>query len=324
MLERVPLRREVRERPLDQPLAVQLGLGKDDVELDAELPQVFVLLRPLRQQGDCAAAAHPLVRRQVGESAPLAREGRLGELDQVLPLIAAFGKLRRASHLLLHPRPQRAGELVDLDPGVVHVELTRHRVAGPLEQRRQRVAQRRPASVAHVQRARRIGRHELDVHLEPPPRVAPPVVPASRKDLVEHPRELRLGEKEVDEPRACDLDLFHVTRWQLERLQQLLGDVPGLAAEQRGEYQGEVCRGVAVRGIARRFDFELRYRGRAELPRRTRERVDQRLMALHLSLAGFFFELSEVLDSGAFDSPVFPSAGLESASFVPGFSPARL
>ena len=51
---------------------------------------------------------------------------------------------------------------------------------------------------------------------------------------------------------------------------------------------------------------------------------DQRLMALHLSLAGFFFELSEVLDSGAFDSPVFPSAGLESASFVPGFSPARL
>ena len=103
-----------------------------------------------------------------------------------------------------------------------------------------------------------------------------------------------------------------------------MGDVPGLAAEQRGEYQGEVCRGVAVRGIARRFDFELRYRGRAELPRRTRERVDQRLMALHLSLAGFFFELSEVLDSGAFDSPVFPSAGLESASFVPGFSPARL
>src|SRR5437773_1965388 len=187
------------------------------------------------------------------------------------------------------------------------------------------VRQRRtPASVAHVQRARRIGRHELDVHLEPPPRVAPPVVPASRKDLVEHPRELRLGEKEVDEPRACDLDLFHVTRWQLERLQQLLGDVPGLAAEQRGEYQGEVCRGVAVRGIARRFDLELGNRGRAELPRRTRERVDQRLMARHLSPGGFFFELSEVFDSGAFDSAVFGSAGLESPSFVPGFSPARL
>ena len=56
-------------------------------------------------------------------------------------------------------------QLVDLRAGVVVVELARHRVALRLEQRRDRVAERRLAAVADVQRPGRIRRNELDLHL---------------------------------------------------------------------------------------------------------------------------------------------------------------
>ena len=62
-------------------------------------------------------------------------------------------------------RLHRERELLDLRAGVVVVELARDLVALRLEQRRDRVAERRLAAVADVQRAGRIGRDELDLHL---------------------------------------------------------------------------------------------------------------------------------------------------------------
>jgi hypothetical protein len=54
---------------------------------------------------------------------------------------------------------------VDLLAGIVVIELARYRAALPLEQRGDRIAERRLAAMADVQRAGRIGRNELDLDL---------------------------------------------------------------------------------------------------------------------------------------------------------------
>ena len=86
---------------------------------------------------------------------------------QILAVVAALGNRRRVTRRLADPSPQALGHAVDLDAGVVDVELARDRVAGPLEQRGDRIAQRGAATVADVERARGIGGDELDVDLEP-------------------------------------------------------------------------------------------------------------------------------------------------------------
>src|SRR6185312_6191564 len=149
-------------------------LEENHVELDAELPQILVLLGALRLDPDRTTATHPLVLREVREAPSLARENHRRELDEVVAVVAPLGNLRRPPDRLLHPCPQGAGELVDLSPRIVHVKLARHRVSRPLEQRRDAVAQRRPAPVPHVQRPGRIRRDEFHVHARSPPPPPPP------------------------------------------------------------------------------------------------------------------------------------------------------
>ena len=70
-----------------------------------------------------------------------------------------------AADRLLHPCPERLRQLVDLNPGIVHVELAGRMMAGGFEQPRDRVPQRRAAPVPHVKRPRRVGRYKLHIHL---------------------------------------------------------------------------------------------------------------------------------------------------------------
>ena len=60
-------------------------------------------------------------------------------------------------------RDHRRAQVADLRPEVVEVVLARRLVAGRLEHAAQQVADERAPRVADVERARRIGRHELDV-----------------------------------------------------------------------------------------------------------------------------------------------------------------
>ena len=60
--------------------------------------------------------------------------------------------------------PHACREILDLHAGVVVVELARDIPAGPLEQRRDSVAERGLPAVTDVQRASWIRGHELDVH----------------------------------------------------------------------------------------------------------------------------------------------------------------
>src|SRR3989442_8150626 len=111
---------------------------------------LFRSLGALRLHTDLPAATHPFVLREVREATSLARENRRRELDQILAMIASLGNRRRAPDRLLHAGPQGARELVDLGPRIVHVELARHGVTRPLEQRRNAVAQFRTAPLPHV------------------------------------------------------------------------------------------------------------------------------------------------------------------------------
>src|SRR5207245_10640712 len=98
-----------------------------------DLAQVRVLRGPRPLDRDRAAPADAFLLGEIREPAPLPGEDGGGELLQVVAVVAALGNFRRAARALLRPRPQRAGQLVDLGPAVVHVELARPRVAGPLE-----------------------------------------------------------------------------------------------------------------------------------------------------------------------------------------------
>src|SRR5262249_30338790 len=90
------------------------------------------------------------------------------DLLDVLPVVAIPGPAWRARGDSAAAGLHRKREVLDLRSGVVVVKLAGDRVALRLEQRRDRVAKRRLAPVADVQRAGRVGRNELDLHLLAP------------------------------------------------------------------------------------------------------------------------------------------------------------
>ena len=192
-------------------------------------------------------------------------------------------------------------------------------MAGPFEQRRERVSQGGPAPVADVQRSRRVRRHELDVHPQTAADIAAPEARATGEHVLHHARELRLGEEKIDEARARDLDPFHEPGGQLQGLHQLLRHVARPLAEHLGEHQRQVRRHVPVGGVPRCFELELRRGRRTQPPRRTNQGVAQQRMRLHLSPESFFLGVSEALGSVDLDSE-----GFASPSFFSGLSLAFL
>ena len=240
-------------------------------------------------------------------------------------MIAAVGNLGRPTHRLLDPRPQRAGQLVDLGSCVVDVELAGHPVAGPVEQRCNRIPQGRPPAVAHVQRARGIGGDELDVDVRAASCVAAAEPLAQGVNGRQHGGELILGEEEIDEAGTRDLDLLDDALGKREGPHQVLRDGAWRLTQPLGNDQRQVGGAVAVRGIARGFVLELRKRRHADLVGRVPQTADDLVVRLHLSPESFFFlALSPDFDSAGFDS----AAGLDSSfcfcSCCPCFSPARL
>ena len=68
-------------------------------------------------------------------------------------------------HLLRVAKGQDGcAQVADLCSEVVEVVLARDFVAGCRQDARKQVAHERPAGIADVQRAGRVGRHELDIH----------------------------------------------------------------------------------------------------------------------------------------------------------------
>src|SRR2546430_9377801 len=110
--------------------------------------------------------------------------------------------IRRPPRSTLFPYTTFFRSLHDLGAAIVVIEFARDAPPRPVEQRRDRIAQRGLPAVAYVQRTGGIGRDELDVHGPALPGVAPSVAVAGRQHRLEHAGELGFGEEEVDEPRS--------------------------------------------------------------------------------------------------------------------------
>ena len=172
----------------------------------------------------------------------------------VVAAVAVLGRL-----LAAHAGGDRGGEALDLTAGVVDVELALHLVPDRLEQADQRIAVGGVATAADVQRPGRVGGDELDQHaLACRARLrAEPL--ACRSEARHRPPIPLVGEEEVDEARAGDLDALD--RVLAELLAQLGrepgGDVARVFAQRRREQHRRVGAVVAELGLGRALQRRL-------------------------------------------------------------------
>ena len=177
-------------------------------------------------------------------------------------MVAFFREFRRLAQLLSDPDIETLAEQPYLTTGVVDVELAPDLGSGCPPQGGQGVADRRRPGAHHVQRAGRVGRHELEQDSP----VGQPIAAAISLGLGQ-----RFGQRlfkptwpeaEVQKPGAGDLDRLQrhggiVRRDLQECLAESLGHLARRASDPTG--QGESGGGgqVAVGGVARGLQGDL-------------------------------------------------------------------
>ncbi len=158
---------------------------------------------------------------------------------------------------LLRAHPHRDGQILDLLAGVVVVELAGHGGALPFDEARERVAQRRLAAVADVQRPGRIRRDELDHHALAAPRIAATETLALGEDVPDHRLPRRAGDEDVDEPGAGDLDLLHQFGGR-QRGHQRLREFARISLQRLRVLERDIRREVAVLRLLRAIELDRR------------------------------------------------------------------
>ena len=246
---------------LDPALVVQRALGLPDVEAHAEM----------RQRG-LDAGAHSLrcpgADDPVGVGVGLARWPRrpcpdlvrqLGrQLGDIGPAIGLLGQRQSAAE-----RPHRGAKDADLDPEVVEVVLARDAMPGALQHATQEVADEGAARVADVQRAGRVGGHELDVDVARVARRQLPEGRAGGAGSVEAGGHEPWRQAQVDEARRRDLDRGE-RRAVVDAPDgrgQRLGDGEWRAPHGPCQLHREAERDVAVLGVAGVLDLDRRSLG---------------------------------------------------------------
>ena len=146
---------------LDPAVGVQRRLEIVRIELHAKCLEIEVLL--LSQRGNCELANCVCICRRIRLFLSVRFCITLGDFTDVFTVISSFGNHRFAPGQRTHTSNYACGEILDLNAGIVVVEFTRHVPAGPLQQRRDSVAQRRLTAMAYVKRASGVGRHKFDV-----------------------------------------------------------------------------------------------------------------------------------------------------------------
>src|SRR5690606_14495447 len=123
-------------------------------------------------------------------------------------VVAAVAVLRPAGVIGRKPvgaRLHGAGQVVDLHPGVVVIELAAHLPAVGVEHPGDAVADHAGAAVAHVQRAGGVGGHVFHARHAPAAAVVAAIAVALGVDQAQLLAPGTGGEAEIDEARAGDL-----------------------------------------------------------------------------------------------------------------------
>ena len=189
-------------------------------------------------------------------------------------MIPALRNRERPADGLLHPRPETLAHPINLHARIVHVELACDRVAGPLQQRRDAVAERGAPAMPDVKRTGRIGGNELDVDASALPEVVGPVASARLDDGTKRRRQLVRGEPEVDEPGAGNLGLLDHPWRELQRLKDPGGDGARRGLLHPGQDHGQVGGHIPVPGVLRPLQHEFGLR-LAQFRGHPRERLPQ-------------------------------------------------
>ena len=162
-------------------------------------------------------------------------------------MVAALGDLRLLPEQLEVARGHRLAELQHLHAEVVHVELALDRVARRFQQARERVAHGGPPPVSEVHRPGRVRADELDLDLLRlgRARAAPGVT--GLLDLTNQTGQPVVGQTDVDEPGAGDLDTGDVLGGlRIERFDDRIGDVARLHLGLLRDLERDARRPVAV------------------------------------------------------------------------------
>ena len=189
---------------------------------------------------------------------------RLGDGHDVVAGVAVLGHRGRAAGQLAVARRHRGPEQPHLAAEVVDVVLARDAVPRELQDPPQRVAVGRLARVAHVGRARRVGRHELEQDVLRHGRAAAPAGLPGAHDRAHGAGEPTGGQGHVEEPRPGDLDRRQPVRGRrvpAQSLRDRLGDLARRAACRLGKRHRDRARDVALVALGRRRERDGRRRG---------------------------------------------------------------
>ncbi len=242
---------------LNLAIVVEGGFQEVDIKRNAEGLEIEILL-----VAQLANGYPPNIVESIGAGVvrTLAKV-HLGDVLDVLAVITTLGNREGLAGSLSNSSLDAEREVRNLRAGIVVVELAADAVAGPLEQRRNGVAQGSLAAMPHVQGTSGIGRDELNVDPDATSVVGPAIVCALRQDAAVHRGKLITGQPEVYETRPGDLGSGNQSWWKVQLLQHSLGGFSRIGALSASQDHGEISGEVAMSRIARAFEHKFQVIG---------------------------------------------------------------
>ena len=235
---------------------VQLTFAEVSVENAAEDPQI--LLDPFEDgaRGKLGETRDEVLRLFPDVAVPVPLAQLRSQLPDVLPPVAALGKLHRFPQEFPVAQQHRLPQVVHLVPGVVDVILPEHLEADRIEDVRHDIAHDRPAGMADMKRPGGIGADILD--LDPPslPQIGRSVSLPLPVDIAEQAGKSCLPDKEIQKAGTGNLHLFHQAIPILDPLRQDPRDFTRILFRLLGQDHRDVGGVIAVAGIFRQLHLD--------------------------------------------------------------------
>ena len=146
-------------------------------------------------------------------------------------------------------------ELHHLPPGIVHVELARHRISHLAQDVRKRITEESSPAVPEMHRSRRIRRHELVVHACPFADPAVAVMTALPQDIRDNRCQSLVSKRDIDISRSSDHDTRTVDKLRDDQIGKIHRGFLG----KLGNRECHIGRIFPVPLVAGPFDMDFRH-----------------------------------------------------------------